>query len=244
MSRQVAVARRLCRCLLSSVHIPAASRSVLPQTCIPNKYYARGCELRKGAVFITCGSVIPTRRPWTTWLPLAFVLGVSMIKEAVEDYKRHKADNEINNRKVRVLNPETKQFEDRRWMDVRVGQVLQVRWAGAGRGSWVLWGALRVWRTGGWMDVRVGQVLEVRWAGAGAGRGSWVLWGQTSKGRRCVCARVGGVYTTVLWVKANRFEHKAYSCACLRCWGRGPGCSLHREVQYRTLFHVYRRNTC
>lgn len=41
-------------------------------------------------------------RPWTTWLPLAIVLGVSLIKEAVEDYKRYKADKEVNNRAVQV----------------------------------------------------------------------------------------------------------------------------------------------
>lgn len=107
---------------------PQLSSATCPQSCSHSLCFARYSWF--------CDAHI--HRPWTTWLPLAFVLGVSMIKEAVEDYKRHKADNEINNRKVRVLNPETKQFEDRRWMDVCVGQVLQVRWAGAGRGSWSL----------------------------------------------------------------------------------------------------------
>ncbi|GFH12108.1 phospholipid-transporting ATPase [Haematococcus lacustris] len=63
-------------------------------------------------------------RPWTTWTPLVLVLGVSIIKEAVEDYKRYKADNEVNNRAVQVLDPGSKQFVTRRWMDVRVGEII------------------------------------------------------------------------------------------------------------------------
>jgi phospholipid-transporting ATPase len=52
------------------------------------------------------------------------VLGVAMVKEAIEDYKRYKADKEINNRTVKVLDPGTKQFVDKKWQDVRVGDVI------------------------------------------------------------------------------------------------------------------------
>jgi hypothetical protein len=41
-------------------------------------------------------------RPWTTFLPLAIVLGVAMIKEAIEDYKRYRQDVAVNNCKVQV----------------------------------------------------------------------------------------------------------------------------------------------
>jgi len=44
----------------------------------------------------------PCCRPWTTFLPLAIVLGVAMIKEAVEDYKRYRQDATVNNAKVQV----------------------------------------------------------------------------------------------------------------------------------------------
>ncbi len=71
-------------------------------------------------------SILPPR-PWTTWLPLAIVLGVSIIKEAVEDYRRAQADHEVNNRPVNVLNHETKAFEEKRWKDVKVGQIIEVK---------------------------------------------------------------------------------------------------------------------
>lgn len=63
-------------------------------------------------------------RAWTTWTPLVIVLGVAMVKEAIEDYRRSKADKEINNRKVKVLDPATKVFVEKRWEDVRVGNVI------------------------------------------------------------------------------------------------------------------------
>lgn len=65
-------------------------------------------------------------RPWTTWLPLAIVIGVSMIKEAIEDYKRYKADKEVNNRPVRVLNSVTREFDTKRWKDVQAGEIIEV----------------------------------------------------------------------------------------------------------------------
>ena len=59
-------------------------------------------------------------RPATTFAPLIFVLGVSMIKELVEDIKRYRADREINARLVLVFNTTTKTFEQRPWRDVKV----------------------------------------------------------------------------------------------------------------------------
>ncbi len=66
------------------------------------------------------------RRPWTTWLPLGIVLGVSLIKEAIEDYKRYKQDHEINNREVQVLNAATREFESKKWSAIRCGEVVEV----------------------------------------------------------------------------------------------------------------------
>ncbi|XP_075972322.1 ATPase phospholipid transporting 8A1 isoform X3 [Anticarsia gemmatalis] len=61
--------------------------------------------------------VSPTGR-WTTLTPLILILSVSAIKEIVEDFKRHRADDETNRRKVDVL-------RDGRWQTVR-WEALQV----------------------------------------------------------------------------------------------------------------------
>nr|XP_046148727.1 phospholipid-transporting ATPase IB isoform X2 [Oncorhynchus gorbuscha] len=46
--------------------------------------------------------VSPTGR-YTTLVPLIFILTVAGIKEIIEDYQRHKADNTVNNKKTTVL---------------------------------------------------------------------------------------------------------------------------------------------
>ncbi|MEW5306198.1 MAG: hypothetical protein WDW36_008682 [Sanguina aurantia] len=65
-------------------------------------------------------------RPWTTWSPLALVLGVSLLKEGIEDYSRHKADTETNNRIVQVLSPHSQKFEPCTWQKVQTGDVVMV----------------------------------------------------------------------------------------------------------------------
>ncbi|XP_026745960.1 probable phospholipid-transporting ATPase IA isoform X2 [Trichoplusia ni] len=60
--------------------------------------------------------VSPTGR-WTTLTPLILILSVSAIKEIVEDFKRHRADDETNRRRVDVL-------REGRWHTVRWEQML------------------------------------------------------------------------------------------------------------------------
>lgn len=54
-------------------------------------------------------------------MPLSFVIVVSMIKDIFEDIKRHESDNLENNRKVKVGNPDTLEFEEKLWKDLHVG---------------------------------------------------------------------------------------------------------------------------
>ncbi|BDA43575.1 Phospholipid-transporting ATPase 10 [Coccomyxa sp. Obi] len=65
-------------------------------------------------------------RPITTFLPLALVLGVSMAKEALEDFHRFQADREVNKRGVVVFNPISNTWERKQWRDIVVGEVIKV----------------------------------------------------------------------------------------------------------------------
>ena len=66
-------------------------------------------------------------RAWTTWLPLGIVLGVSMIKEAIEDFKRYQTDVEVNNRPVEVLDAKSGTFVTKKWKEVVAGEIVEVK---------------------------------------------------------------------------------------------------------------------
>ncbi len=58
-------------------------------------------------------------------LPLLFVCAVSAVKDLFEDIKRHRADDQENNRKALVLNISTNQFELKPWKEIRVGMIVK-----------------------------------------------------------------------------------------------------------------------
>ncbi|XP_031497378.1 putative phospholipid-transporting ATPase 9 [Nymphaea colorata] len=58
-------------------------------------------------------------------LPLLFVIGVTMLKEAVEDWRRFEQDIEVNNRKVKVHRGDGN-FEYTEWKKLKVGDVVKV----------------------------------------------------------------------------------------------------------------------
>ncbi|KAH7862952.1 hypothetical protein Vadar_011455 [Vaccinium darrowii] len=57
-------------------------------------------------------------------VPLAFVLFVTAVKDAYEDWRRHKSDRVENNRLAMVLVND--QFCQKKWKDVRVGEVIKI----------------------------------------------------------------------------------------------------------------------
>eukprot|EP00055_Hartaetosiga_balthica_P013214 m.66930 g.66930 ORF g.66930 m.66930 type:complete len:1162 (+) comp8199_c0_seq1:30-3515(+) len=67
--------------------------------------------------------VSPTGR-YTTLVPLVIVLSMTAIKELAEDWKRRKADETVNRRKVKVFRELA--FKTVSWTDVKVGDVVKV----------------------------------------------------------------------------------------------------------------------
>ncbi|XP_051794834.1 phospholipid-transporting ATPase IC [Acanthochromis polyacanthus] len=64
--------------------------------------------------------------PWyTTLIPLVVVLGVTAIKDLVDDLARHRMDKEINNRKSEVLL--NGRFQEAKWRDIQVGDVVRMK---------------------------------------------------------------------------------------------------------------------
>jgi phospholipid-translocating ATPase len=65
--------------------------------------------------------------PYTTVLALLFVLGVSMIKDGLEDYARFKADNEVNLRPFIVIEPKTGTEVKKLAKDIVVGDIVELQ---------------------------------------------------------------------------------------------------------------------
>ncbi|KAK3228622.1 hypothetical protein Dsin_000503 [Dipteronia sinensis] len=57
-------------------------------------------------------------------LPLAFVLLVTAVKDAYEDYRRHRSDKIENNRLAWVLLND--QFQEKKWKDIKVGEIIKI----------------------------------------------------------------------------------------------------------------------
>lgn len=68
--------------------------------------------------------VSPTGR-FTTAVPLFLVLLATAVKELIEDYRRHKADNEVNRRWVKVFRCGGEELVH--WTKVVVGDIVEVR---------------------------------------------------------------------------------------------------------------------
>ena len=56
--------------------------------------------------------------------PVVIVVMISVIKEGIEDFKRHQADARVNARPARSVSPETGEVGEVQWQDLMVGSVV------------------------------------------------------------------------------------------------------------------------
>ncbi|XP_009696547.1 PREDICTED: phospholipid-transporting ATPase FetA-like, partial [Cariama cristata] len=61
---------------------------------------------------------------FTTVVPLVLVLAVSGVKDAIDDFNRHKSDKHVNNRPVQVLI--NGMLKDEKWMNIQVGDIIKL----------------------------------------------------------------------------------------------------------------------
>ncbi|KAH7298344.1 hypothetical protein KP509_25G038300 [Ceratopteris richardii] len=93
--------------------------NLFQQFCRPANLYF----LTNAAIQLIPG-LSPTGWP-TTVLPLSFVLILNAFKEAYDDFKRHRSDNEVNTRMCEVLQGEG--IKHVKWKSIIVGDVIRVR---------------------------------------------------------------------------------------------------------------------
>ncbi|XP_076869594.1 phospholipid-transporting ATPase IB isoform X4 [Brachyhypopomus gauderio] len=107
-------------------HVSTTKYGIL--TFLPRFLYE---QIRRAAnaffLFIALMQQIPDVSPtgrYTTLVPLIFILTVAGIKEIIEDYKRHKADNTVNKKKTTVLRSGA--WQTVIWKQVAVGDIVRV----------------------------------------------------------------------------------------------------------------------
>ncbi|XP_052526013.1 phospholipid-transporting ATPase IC isoform X3 [Tympanuchus pallidicinctus] len=68
---------------------------------------------------------ISTLSWYTTLVPLLLVLGITAVKDLVDDIVRHRMDNEVNNRACEVIREG--RFKSTKWKDIKVGDIIRLK---------------------------------------------------------------------------------------------------------------------
>lgn len=74
---------------------------------------------------LTCLPLSP-KSPYSQIFTFTLVILFSMIKEAVEDFKRYRMDNEINNKWTSVFDYNLKNFTKKHWHEILVGDLVKI----------------------------------------------------------------------------------------------------------------------
>ncbi|KAM6227186.1 phospholipid-transporting ATPase IC isoform 2-T8 [Spheniscus humboldti] len=68
---------------------------------------------------------ISTLSWYTTLVPLLLVLGITAVKDLMDDIARHRMDNEVNNRTCEVIR--NGRFKNTKWKDIKVGDIIRLK---------------------------------------------------------------------------------------------------------------------
>eukprot|EP01132_Coremiostelium_polycephalum_P005005 gene5005-6233_t len=109
-----------------SNYVKTAKYTIL--TFLPLNLFEQFCRLANFYFLIISAlqlipGVSPTGR-FTTLGPLCVVLAITALKEAYEDFKRHRQDDRVNNSKSQVFRNGS--FEPILWRDIKVGDIIKV----------------------------------------------------------------------------------------------------------------------
>ncbi|KAM0944271.1 putative P-type phospholipid transporter [Dioscorea sansibarensis] len=97
-------------------------------TFIPKALFEQFRRVANIYFLVTCCLSFTPLAPYTAFsaiLPLIIVIGVTMAKEAIEDFRRYRQDYEMNNRKIKAHQGDGN-FEYTEWKNLRVGDVVKV----------------------------------------------------------------------------------------------------------------------
>ncbi|NXI32748.1 AT8B1 ATPase, partial [Sterrhoptilus dennistouni] len=76
-------------------------------------------------LILQCIPEITTLSWYTTLVPLLLVLGITAVKDLVDDIARHRMDNEVNNRTCDVI--KDGRFKATKWKDIKVGDIIRLK---------------------------------------------------------------------------------------------------------------------
>ncbi|KAM3612158.1 uncharacterized protein V6R79_003770 [Siganus canaliculatus] len=79
-----------------------------------------------GLAILNFVPVVNAFQPEVALIPICVILSLTALKDAWEDFRRYQSDRKLNNMRCRIYSRRHKQFIERRWKDVRVGDFVKV----------------------------------------------------------------------------------------------------------------------
>ncbi|KAF7668688.1 hypothetical protein LDENG_00294640 [Lucifuga dentata] len=79
-----------------------------------------------GLVILNFVPVVNAFQPKIALIPICVILSLTALKDAWEDFRRYKSDKKLNNTPCFIYQRKERQFVERRWKDVQVGDFVKV----------------------------------------------------------------------------------------------------------------------